>query len=328
MTAEHSGVSTGTKRSRFAPTTSGRAHPGTLIAALLCWLDARHRGGEARLRLEDLDRERTKSGYLEGLALDFAWFGLDWDGVERQSEGTERHDAAIEGLVSDGRVYACDCSRAAIRGAGRLAPDGSYAYPGTCRGNRVSAGDWRSESRPLRLELASDAIHLRDESGAVLSGDAAVLFGDPLLRRRDGATSYHLASVLDDAATGVDRVVRGRDLLPTTLLQVALQRELGLPTPSYRHHCLFLERRGGKLSKLHGAVDVPALQTRYGAEELCGALAGFVGLGDGGRCAPRELVSGFDWARVSEDDVLLDWDPAVGLSVGQGPEAEAEGGVE
>ena len=313
-------------RGRFAPSTTGRAHPGTLLAALLCWLDARARGGEVALRLEDLDRERTKEGYVDGLRDDLEWFGLDWDTVDLQSEATERHEAAIEKLVEDGLVYACDCSRATVRAAGRLAPDGSHVYPGTCRRQRVTRESWRAESRPLRLALPASHVELRDESGADLSGEAARLFGDPILRRRDGATAYHLASVLDDAATGVDRVVRGRDLMPSTLLQVALQRLLGLATPTYRHHLLFLEQRGEKLSKLHGAVDVRALRAHYEAEALCGAIAGFVGLAPRGeRCAPRELVSGFDWDRVARDDVWLAWDPARGLVHGAEAAADEEG---
>ncbi len=305
---------------RFAPSTTGRAHPGTLLAALLCWLDARSRGDAVRLRLEDLDRERTKAGYVEGLRADLAWFGLDWDAVDLQSEAVDRHADAIDRLSADGLVYACDCSRAAVRSAGTRAPDGSYVYPGTCRAQRVSRNAWRDEARPLRLALPSDPLELQDESGEDLSGDAAALFGDPVLRRRDGATAYHLASVLDDAATGVDRVVRGRDLMPSTLLQVALQRLLGLPTPTYRHHLLLLERRGEKLSKLHGAVDVVALRAHYDAPALCGALAGFVGLAPlGTRCAPGDLVSVFDWERVGDDDVLLGWDPTRGLVRGPEP---------
>ena len=311
-------------RGRFAPSTTGRAHPGTLLAALLCWLDARARGGQVALRLEDLDRARTKEGFVDGLRSDLEWFGLDWDTVDLQSDAADRHDAAIEGLVADGLVYACDCSRATVRAAGRLAPDGGHAYPGTCRAQRVTRASWREESRPLRLALPASHVELHDESGADLSGDAARLFGDPILRRRDGATAYHLASILDDAAIGVDRVVRGRDLMPSTLLQVALQRLLGLATPTYRHHLLFLEQRGEKLSKLHGAVDVQALRARYDAEALCGAIAGFVGLAPpGGRCAPGDLVSGFEWSRVAREDVWLEWRPERGLVRGSDAGEEA-----
>jgi glutamyl/glutaminyl-tRNA synthetase len=158
-----------------------------------------------------------------------------------------------------------------------------------------------------------------DESGLDLSGDASELFGDPVLRRRDGAYSYHFASVLDDSEIGVDRVVRGRDLAPSTILQVALQRELLLKLPTYRHHCLFLERLGSKLSKLHGAVDVDALREGYTAPELCGLLASFVGLVPAGTvCRPSNLVDEFDWNRVSTDDVELSWDRASGLRLSRG----------
>ncbi|MEZ7981087.1 MAG: glutamate--tRNA ligase family protein [Myxococcota bacterium] len=302
-------------RGRFAPSTTGPAHPGTLLAALLCWLDARSAGAEVVLRLEDLDLDRTKPGYVDGLRRDLEWFGLEWDEIVVQSHAQERHETALVEWIREGRVYACECSRSEIRAAGRLAPDGSHAYPGTCRARRVTVGDWRNESQALRLELPSEWIELRDETGADLSGDAAADFGDPILRRRDGAFSYHFVSVLDDAAERIDRVVRGRDLMPTTRLQVALRKLLGLSVPSYRHHCLFLERRGEKLSKLHGAVDIETLRQHYDAEGLCGRLAELVGLGKtltgsagGLHCRPDDLVSGFEWAQVRSEDRALVWD--------------------
>jgi len=309
----------GFRMGRFAPSTTGRVHPGTLIAGLLCWLDARSRRARVVLRLENLDRERTKSGYVEGMENDLEWFGLGWDSRSLQSENVDRYEAALEGLVRDGRIYACDCSRAEIRKGGRRAPDGSFRYPGTCRSRTVTGDSWREVAHPLRLRLDSSEITLRDESGLDLSGNAAKLFGDPILRRRDGAFGYHFASVLDDSESGVDRVVRGRDLAPSTILQVALQRAFMLETPSYRHHCLFLERAGGKLSKLHGAVDVEALRERYDASELCGRLASFVGLVPAETsCRPIDLVDEFDWSRVCVEDVELSWDVGEGLQIRPG----------
>lgn len=309
---------------RFAPSTTGRVHPGTLLAALLCWLDARSRGTGIVLRLEDLDRERSKRGHLAAMERDLEWFGLEWDSRSIQSQHLDRYESALETLIGQGRVYACECSRTQIRAFGRRAPDGSHGYPGTCRTKVVSVADWRDDGRAFRLRLDSREILLRDESGLDLSGDAAALFGDPVLRRRDGAFAYHFASILDDADSRVVRVVRGRDLAPSTLLQVALQRELGLATPVYRHHCLFLERAGEKFSKLHGAVDIDALRRKYSAAELCGRLASFVGLAPGGAaCRPADLVPGFEWGRVRADDVVLEWGERDGLI----PDLEPQAGL-
>jgi glutamyl/glutaminyl-tRNA synthetase len=128
------------------------------------------------------------------------------------------------------------------------------------------------------------------------------------VRRRDGAVAYILASVVDDTADGVTRVVRGRDLAASTATQVRLAEMLGAPLPSYRHHLLLLERHGGKLAKLHGAVDIDALRRSYGAPELCGALARAAGLqGDAAPVTPRELLEDFDWSRVRRDDRVVEW---------------------
>jgi glutamyl/glutaminyl-tRNA synthetase len=147
-----------------------------------------------------------------------------------------------------------------------------------------------------------------DEGGIDLAQDPALEMGDPVLRRRDGAIAYHLAVVVDDAAEGVTRVVRGRDLAPCTAIHCVLQRALGLPTPSYRHHLLLLEERGAKLAKLHGAVGWQALRKRSSPEALCGWLAWVAGLQPEPRPrSPIGLLADFDWSRVRSDDAIVRW---------------------
>ena len=293
---------------RFAPSTTGRAHPGTLLAALLCWLDARSQGGRVILRLEDLDPERSRAELVAGLHEDLAWFGLDFDAVQLQSEARARHEASLDALAARGLLYPCACSRAALRAHNVPAPDGGFAYPGTCRERALPAGGWRASDEPLRVRVPSREVIVRDESGAVWALDPARAFGDPVARRRDGAIAYHLASVVDDAASGVTRVVRGRDLALHTPLQVALRELLGLPVPAFRHHLLLLEARGEKLAKLHGAVAAPELRAHYSAEALCGVLAHACGLrASAAPVTPRELLREFDWARVRAEDVVMRW---------------------
>ncbi|HKX45597.1 MAG TPA: glutamate--tRNA ligase family protein, partial [Planctomycetota bacterium] len=116
-------------------------------------------------------------------------------------------------------------------------------------------------------------------------------------------------SVVDDAAAGVTRVARGRDLATSTAVQVALQRLLGLATPVYRHHLLLLEQRGEKLAKLHGAVGVGELRRVYDARELRGVLARAVGLrAAAAPASPVELLADFDWVRIRGEDRVLHWD--------------------
>ena len=294
--------------SRFAPSTTGPAHPGTLLAALLCWLDARSRGARVVLRLEDLDPERCRPELATGMQGDLAWLGLDWDAVHLQSQARASHEEALDLLAERGVLYPCGCSRKQIRARGLPSLDGGTRYPGTCRGRPLPAGGWRASELPLRVALPEGRIELRDESGLDLSQDPSLEMGDPVVRRRDGAVAYHLAGVVDDARAGVDRVVRGRDLAVTSATQVALQRLLGLATPTYRHHFLLLEERGDKLAKLHGAVGAPELRRHYEAASLCGLLARLAGLREStGRTTPAELVANFSWDRVREDDVTLRW---------------------
>jgi glutamyl-tRNA synthetase/glutamyl-Q tRNA(Asp) synthetase len=297
-----------TQRCRYAPTPSGPAHPGTLLAGLLCWLDARSRGAELLLRLEDVDTARCTPELADEMQRALDWLGLDWDEVTIQSSRRLAHEAALDALAERGLLYPCGCSRSHVRSAGTRAADGGWRYPGTCRERALPASGWRASGEALRLRLPAGRVDCADEGGMALLDDPAAALGDPVLRRRDGAIAYHLAVVVDDANAAITRVVRGRDLAPLTAIQRVLQRALGLSPPTYRHHLLLLEKAGDKLAKLHGAVAWSQLAERASGAEICGQLACAAGLLDTPRAAtPRELLPGFAWSQVRSRDQLARW---------------------
>ncbi len=287
---------------RFAPSPSGLMHLGNARTALLAWLDARARGGEMLLRIEDLDRERCRPAYAQAIRDDLAWLGLDWDAETRpQSLRDPDYAAALERLSQRGLVYECFCTRRELA-AVASAPHGSDdqpAYPGTCRELTAAQRErLRAEGkRPaLRVRMPEGAVEVRDRLHG--SGPRPV-GGDVIVRRSDGLYAYQLAVVVDDAADGVTDVVRGDDLLGSTGRQVALQQLLALPQPEYAHVPLMLGEDGQRLAKRHGAVAVADLRAAgAAAREVVGALAGSAGIGDGQAAAATELIGGFELTRV------------------------------
>lgn len=294
---------------RFAPSTTGSAHPGTLLAALLCWLDARSRAARLVLRLEDLDPQRSSPARVEAMLEELSWFGLEFDAVGRQSDYAAEHEQALDSLAERGLLYPCRCSRTEIRAAGERTPDGGFRYPGSCRDRSLPKAGWRHCDEPLRMRLEPGVVSPPEEGGGSLAQDPHAAYGDPVVRRRDGAVAYHLASVTDDRAAGVTRVVRGRDLAATTATQVRLLEALDAPIPIHRHHLLLLEPRGDKLAKFHGAVGVPELRETTSAGALCGLLAMACGLRDrSDATSPSELLGDFAWECVAERDRVMVWD--------------------
>ncbi len=291
-------------RGRFAPSTTGHAHLGTLLSALLVWCDARRAGGQVLLRLEDLDPQRCKVAFAASLQQDLAWLGLDWDGLELQSDQAARHAAALDALAQGGYLYACACSRSVLQAHGVRAPDGSWRYPNTCRDRWVSASCWRDCDLPLRARLPDGVIVPNSRGAENLSQDPSLAMGDPVVRRRDKAVAYQLAVVVDDAAWGVNTVVRGRDIAASTATQVALQRLLGLQEPTYWHHFLLCHARLEKFAKLHGDTAWP-WRAIYDAAALCGILAHAAGLrAHAAPVTPQQLAQDFDAQRVRHTDLV------------------------
>lgn len=267
---------------RFAPSPSGPLHLGNLRTALAAWLFARAAGSEFLLRIEDLDRERSRTEHEESQLADLRAIGLDWDGaIMRQSVRSDEYRAAVSALEAQGRVYPCWCSRAEIRAAVQAAhgplPEG--AYPGTCRNlSEAERRRRRQEAgRPpsLRLDARGERIAFQDRLRGRYEGE----IDDFVIWRWDGTAAYNLAVVVDDAAQGIEEVVRGDDLLDSTPRQLLLHRLLGTQAPEHAHLPLVLGPDGSRLAKRHGAVTL-ADRAAAGetAAQVLGRLAGTLGL--------------------------------------------------
>ena len=284
---------------RFAPSPNGALHLGHAYSALMNERLAAELGGSLLLRIEDLDRTRSKPQFEAAIVDDLAWLGLRFPApLRRQSEHGDDYAAALARLNEQGLVYPCFCSRSEIARAsnGERDPDGAPRYPGTCRllgaaeaRARLVRGDKAAFRLDMRRALEAGPKRLfwtEYGEGAVPAQRSAApeVWGDVILRGRDLAASYHLAVVVDDALQGVTDVVRGRDLLAATAVHRLLQTLLGLAPPRYRHHRLVLDRSGAKLSKSRQSVSLAELRAAGLSPDEVRAALGF-GAGAGGGLA-------------------------------------------
>ena len=232
-------------RGRFAPSPSGPLHFGSLVTAVGSYLDARTRGGEWLLRIDDLDPPRVVPGATDAILRALDAYGFEWDGpVRYQSRRGEAYAAAFESLQRMGAIYACGCTRREIADSIVGLPGGAV-YPGTCRGG-LAAG---KEPRAFRVNTAHARVEFLDRLQGRVSQDLGGEVGDFVVFRADGLFAYQLAVVVDDAEQGITDIVRGSDLLDSTSRQIHLQNLLGLPRPTYLHLPVVVNALGEKLSK-------------------------------------------------------------------------------
>lgn len=300
---------------RFAPSPTGRMHAGNIFAALMAWLIAKSQGGSIVLRIEDLDAQRSKRSFVDGVQADFELLGLTWDkGPYFQHDRQEAYRAAFEALRDQGLLYPCFCSRADLHAASAPHRGEKLVYPGTCRrlSPRERAERAKEEDPAVRLVVPHRRYGLVDQIQGPYSQMLDTECGDFLIRRADGAFAYQLAVVVDDAAQGVTSVVRGMDLLCSTPQQLYLQDLLGCPHPVYAHVPLFVAERDRRLSKRDRDASLDALLERFKTPAgVIGHIAWLAGiLPEDAPAAPEELLACFDVARAAAsfpDLVQIRW---------------------
>ncbi|MEM6678946.1 MAG: glutamate--tRNA ligase [Pseudomonadota bacterium] len=249
---------------RFAPSPTGRLHVGNIRSAVLNWLTARAAGGRFILRLDDTDAERSTEAFGDAIRRDLDWLGLHWDESFRQSERFDAYHAAADRLVRDGKLYEAfetpeelELRRRTLAMRG-LPPIYDRAALKLSEAERAAL---RAEGRrPVRRFLLDG----QDESWEdLVRGTERVdctAISDPVLFRADGQLLYTLASVVDDAETGITHVIRGADHVTNTGAQLQIFRALEQTPPAFGHHSLLTGPEGEGLSKRLGSLSIGQLR--------------------------------------------------------------------
>ncbi len=245
-------------RGRFAPSPTGPLHPGSLVAAVASYLDAKFNNGEWLVRIEDVDMQRQVPGSADRILYTLERLGMEWTGeVIYQSKRSKIYQEALDILAKRNLIYPCICSRKEIADSSTAGISG-LIYPGTCLKRPVNS----ARTHALRICTDNNLIEFEDGLRGVCSQRLSNDIGDFVVRRADGMYAYQLAVVVDDADQGITHVVRGVDLLDSTPRQIYLQKMLGYATPKYTHLPVVTNGQGKKLSKQTGAKPIDLSNTR------------------------------------------------------------------
>jgi len=246
-----------TVRTRFAPSPTGFLHIGGARTALFCWLEARQRGGEFILRIEDTDRERSTREAVQAILDGMSWLGLEHDeGPFYQTLRLDRYRQVAEDLLKAGKAYYAYETKDEIEAmrAEALANKQKPRYNGY----------YRDRNEPFRDD-PNRVIRFRNpESGTVVFDDKVKgriewsnqELDDLVIFRSDGFPTYNFAVVVDDIDMRITDVVRGDDHVNNTPRQINIYHALGAQVPTFAHLPMILGADGQKLSKRHGAVSV------------------------------------------------------------------------
>lgn len=256
-------------KTRLAPTPSGFLHLGNIYSFALTAALARKTKSKILLRIDDADRERTNKRYVQDIFDTLDFLGIPWDEGPRNIKEYEQeysqvhrmdiYTKALQQLKDSGMLFACTCSRADVL---RLSADSIYS--GTCRDKNISL-DMENVSWRIRTDGTKD-LAVKTLSGKYIKAAFPREMYDFIVRKKDGFPAYQLTSLIDDIYFGVDMVVRGADLWPSTLAQLYLSSFIEKNTfadTAFYHHPLLTDTTGHKLSKSEGATSVYYLRKEH-----------------------------------------------------------------
>lgn len=246
-----------TVRTRFAPSPTGYLHIGGARTALYCWLEARRKGGQFILRIEDTDRVRSTQPAIDAILEAMDWLGLDYDeGPIYQTHRLDRYREVAEQLVAAGHAYYAYETKEeleAMREAA-MAANEKPRYNGAYRD--ANAG-WRDDpNRVIRFRNPTEGAVAWDDKVKGHIEIANAELDDLVIFRSDGYATYNFAVVVDDIDMRITDVVRGDDHVNNTPRQINIYQALGAPVPHFAHLPMILDEQGAKLSKRTGAADV------------------------------------------------------------------------
>lgn len=306
-----------TCRTRFAPSPTGFLHIGGARTALYCWLEAKRRGGDFVLRIEDTDRERSTDEAVQAILDAMDWLGLNYqEGPIFQTHRMDRYRQVALDLVAAGKAYYAYESKEEIEAMREQA----MAEGRKPRYN----GYYRDRNEPLRDD-PNRVIRFRNPAaGSVIFNDKVrgpiewsnEELDDLIIWRSDDHPTYNFAVVVDDIDMRITDVIRGDDHINNTPRQINIYEALGASIPTFAHLPMIHGADGAKLSKRHGAVNV--MQYRDDGY-LPHALLNYIvrlgwSHGDQEIFSLDEMIQAFDVGNVNRAASRFDYDKLAWLN--------------
>jgi glutamyl/glutaminyl-tRNA synthetase len=266
-------------KTRLAPTPSGYLHLGNILSFTITVCLAKRTGAKTLLRIDDLDRARANKLYIQDIFDTLAFLQIPWDEGPRNADEFETdfsqitrmglYNDALEQLAEQKLVFSCTCSRS-------QSPTGNctcqnkkipLATPNACwRLITGNAGDLSVKTYPNKTTHASLPEEMQNF----------------VVKKKDGFPAYQLTSVIDDIFYGIDLIVRGQDLWPSTLAQHEVASALAknaFQNIIFYHHPLLMETTHKKLSKSAGATSIKFLrESGKSAKEIYNLIGSMLGV--------------------------------------------------
>ncbi len=271
-------------KARIAPTPSGFLHLGNAFNFITTALLADESGADLLLRIDDLDQARYRQEYAEDIFRCLNYLEIQYqEGPESvtefeaswsQTHRVHQYIDTLSQLKEAGKLYACNCSRK------RLAEnrEGGILYD-PCLKDEIPLDTPHTSWRLISPEPHKVSMSLW-RAGQVGEYSLTPEMINMVVRRKDGLPAYQLASLVDDLHFGVGLVVRGEDLLPSSVAQLYLAKQLGnerFESVLFYHHPLQKEKSGEKLSKSVLKSREPLTQ-KYKSHEIYRLYCHFLGL--------------------------------------------------
>ncbi|MDN3667800.1 glutamate--tRNA ligase family protein [Echinicola jeungdonensis] len=271
--------------SRIAPTPSGYLHLGNALSFAITISIARKNNGKILLRIDDLDKPRIRKAFVEDIFETLNFLDIPWDlGPKNYNDYKEEfsqyqrlplYQEALKSLVLSPALFACQCSRKDIRKLSRFGD-----YPGTCQNQEI---DFFQKGVNWRMKTPLDQyIYLMNINRELVPYKIPVSLKDFAIRRKNELPTYQLASLVDDLHFGINLIVRGMDLLDSSIAQMYLSHKLpknNFNQTLFYHHPLMKKGQGIKLSKSDGATSIQYLRktgkTKKDIFRIMGEFMGF-----------------------------------------------------
>lgn len=208
------------------------------------------------LRIDDLDQDRFRTHYLEDIIETLDYLGLEYErAYTSQLPRMDLYERALFKLRENHQLFACTCSRKT-----QTEPNSNCC---SCR-NKLISLDERDVIWKIDVEPPS-SVQLQEFGKGQVEFTFPAEMADLPVRKKNGQPTYHLASVVDDLHFGITAIVRGMDLLPSSLAQMHLSNLLGSATfneITFAHHPLLLDGAQKKMSKSSGATSILQMRKR------------------------------------------------------------------